>query len=224
MNVSQWPAPINTSRLTGGAIPTAWTNRRARIPLNRRVSVASAAHAPRRAPSHAGTRTSRTVAAALAAGARTPHSSQAGHNRHRKNFLVITLAASGTASSVGGCCFLTTFPVALALTVPFLFARCRGPVSLLPLPLRPCLCRLPAVAAAIALPRSPGAKALPAPFEQTPAGTGDTPRPAGQPLPAPGLLIFGMACRTLGKAHGRSLLPEAQPWRGIHSSPGRSSL
>jgi hypothetical protein len=29
LNVSQWPAPINTSRLTGGAIPTAWTPHRA---------------------------------------------------------------------------------------------------------------------------------------------------------------------------------------------------
>ena len=37
-----------------------------------------------------------------AAGARTPRSSQAGHNRRRKNFLVITLAASGTASLAGG--------------------------------------------------------------------------------------------------------------------------
>ena len=48
------------------------------------------------------------------------------------------------------------------------------------------------------------------------------PWPAHQPLVSAALLIFGMACRTLGRAQGRSLLPEALPRRGLHSSPGRS--
>ena len=55
-------------------------------------------------------------------------------------------------------------------------------------------------------------------FEQTLPGAG----PAHQPLASAALLIFGMACRTLGRAQGRSLLPEALPRRGLHSSPGRS--
>jgi len=79
------------------------------IPLNRRVSVASAARVPGRVPSHAGTRASRSVASASGAGARTPRSSQDGHNRRRKNFLAITLAASGTPSSAGGFRSLTRF-------------------------------------------------------------------------------------------------------------------
>ena len=188
------------------------------IPLNRRVSFASAARVPRRAPSHAGTRASRSVATASAAGARTPRSSQAGHNRRRKNFLVITLAASGTASLCWWFSAPDALPVAPALPVPLLFAGRRGPVSLLGLPPRPCPRRLPALLAAIALPRMSRPKALLTSFEQTPPG----PWPARQPFAPAALLIFGMACSTLGRAQGRSLLPEALPRRGLHSSPGRS--
>ena len=109
-------------------------------------------------------------------------------------------------------------PRAPALPVPLLFAGRSVPVSLLGFPPRPGLRRLPALLAAIALPRVSRPKAPLAPFEQT----SPRPRPARQPFALTALLIFAMACRTLGKAHGRSLLPEALPWRGRQSSPGRS--
>jgi len=48
-------------------------------------------------------------------------------------------------------------------------------------------------------------KALLASFQQTTPH----PRPAGESLPPASLLIFGMGCRTLGRAHGRWWLPEA---------------
>ena len=111
--------------------------------------------------------------------------------------------------------YLVAFPIVPALTVAFLFAHRRAPVSLLALPPRP---YLPAMLAAIAVPHVSRPKAPLASLEQTPPGTG----PARRQFPPAGLLIFGMACRTLGKAHGRSLLPEALPWRGRQSSPGRS--
>jgi hypothetical protein len=57
-------------------------------------------------------------------------------------------------------------------------------------------------------------------FEQAPT----RPRPALQPLAPAARLIFGMACRTLGRAQGRSLLPEALSRRGRHSPPGRSRI
>src|ERR1039457_2881457 len=79
-------------------------------PVNRHVSVATGAHAPRRAPAHADTRASGTSAAASAAGARTPGSSRAGHNRRRKNSVAITLAASGTASPARGSRVLRSEP------------------------------------------------------------------------------------------------------------------
>ena len=91
------------------------------------------------------------------------------------------------------------------MPVPFLFARRRGPVALLGLPPRPGPRRLPALLAAITLPRVSWPKALLTSFEQAPPGPG----PARQPLPPAGLLILGMACRILGRAQGRSLLPEA---------------
>src|SRR5471030_1982148 len=90
-------------------------------------------------------------------------------------------------------------PVAPALPVPFLLACPCRPVSLLRLPPRPLPRRLPAALAAIALARLPRMKALLASFQQT----STHPRPTGQSLPPATLLIFGMACRTLGRAHGR---------------------
>jgi len=80
-------------------------------------------------------------------------------------------------------------PVALALPVPFLFARRGGPVSLLRLPPRPLPRCLPAALTAVALACLVGMKALLAPFQQT------TPRarPACRSL-RPTLLIFGIAC------------------------------
>jgi len=79
-------------------------------------------------------------------------------------------------------------PVALALTVPFLFARCGEPVSLLGLPPRPCPRRFPALAAAKAPSSVSRPKTLLTSLEQTPT----SPRPASQPLPPAGLLIFGI--------------------------------
>ena len=111
-----------------------------------------------------------------------------------------------------------TLPIALALPVPLLFAGRSVPVSLLGFPPRPGPRRLPALLAAIALPRMSRPKVLLTSFEQTPPG----PWPAHQLFASAALLIFGMACSTLGRAQGRSLLPEALPRRGLHSSPGRS--
>src|ERR1039458_7357435 len=84
-------------------------------------------------------------------------------------------------------------PVAPALTIPFLLAHRRLPVSPFAFP-----CRLPASLAAVALACLPWVKALLARLQQTPPH----PRPTGQSLP-PTLLIFGMTCRILGRAHGR---------------------
>ena len=111
-----------------------------------------------------------------------------------------------------------TLPIAPALPVPLLFAGRSVPVSLLGFPPRPGPRCLPALLAAIALPRMSRPKVLLTSFEQTPPG----PWPAHPPFSSAALLIFGMACRTLGRAQGRSLLPEALPRRGLHSSPGRS--
>src|SRR5260370_36892645 len=93
-------------------------------------------------------------------------------------------------------------PVAPAVGVPFLPARLRRPVSLLRLPARPSLRRFPALCAAISLARLPGMKALLASFQQTRAGS----RPAGQWLPPPPRLVFGVACRALRRAHWRGVL------------------
>ena len=134
LNVSQWPAPINTSRLTGGAVPTAWTPHRARIPLNRRVSVASAAHAPRRAPSHAGTHASRSVAMTSDASARTPCSSQDGHNRWPKKLLSDYPRGVWNYLTCRWFSVPDALPIALALPVPLLFAGHSVPVSLLGFP------------------------------------------------------------------------------------------
>src|ERR1039457_996272 len=89
-------------------------------------------------------------------------------------------------------------PVAPALTVPLLLAGPGRPVSFLGLPSRPFPRRFPALFAAITLGRLPRMKALLASLQQT----APHPRPTGQSLP-PTLLIFGMTCRILGRAHGR---------------------
>src|ERR1700733_262599 len=89
-------------------------------------------------------------------------------------------------------------PVAVALTVAFLLAGRRLPVALLRLPPAPLPRRIPALFAAITLPCLPRMEALCASLQQTEPCT----RPTG-PSPPPSLLIFGMACRILGRAHGR---------------------
>jgi hypothetical protein len=106
------------------------------------------------------------------------------------------------------------------LPITFLFSYRRGPIVLLRLPPRPGPRRLPARLAAIALPRQSRLKPLLTSFEQAPS----RPRPARLPLAPAARLIFGMACRTLGRAQGRSLLPEALSRRGRHSPSGRSRI
>jgi hypothetical protein len=200
-------AAINTSRLTGAAIPTVWTHRRTQDSAQPScVSVASAARVPRRAPSHAGSPASRSAATASAAGARIPHSSLASHNRPRKNFLVITRALW---NGFLGRRFSTpdALPVTPALPIALLSAGGRGPVALLRLHPRPGPRRLPARLAAIPLPRPSWPKALLTSFEQTQS----RPRSAHQLSSRAVRLIFGMACSTLGRAQGRSLLPEVLP-------------
>src|SRR5271166_375396 len=93
-------------------------------------------------------------------------------------------------------------PVAAALTLPFLPARRRRPVFLLGFPSRPFPRLLPAALAAIALTSPPGMKALLTPFEQTGAGPGGAPRPAGACLP-PTRRLLRRAGRILDRAHGR---------------------
>jgi hypothetical protein len=113
--------------------------------------------------------------------------------------------------------FFDALPVTSALRVPLLFARPCDPVLLLGLPLRPCTRRLAAVIAAIPLPSVSWAKPLFASLQQAPAG----PRPAGRPMASATRLLFGRACKILGKAHGRVITPrssapggEATPLRG----------
>src|ERR1017187_4161082 len=89
-------------------------------------------------------------------------------------------------------------PVAPALPVALPFARRRLPICLLGFPARPPPRRLPAARAAIPLTCLPGMNALLASFQQTTTH----PRQTRQ-SPPPSLLIFGMVCRTLGRAHGR---------------------
>jgi hypothetical protein len=100
--------------------------------------------------------------------------------------------------------------VAPTLAVSFILAHRRLPISSLSFPSRPLPRLLTAPLAAIALAHLPGMKALPAPFEQT---TPCAPL-AGSSFPPTRLLIFGMACWILGRAHGRSRLPEAPALEG----------
>src|ERR1700674_3292295 len=96
---------------------------------------------------------------------------------------------------------LPAFPppsVGPALTVPLLLSGPGRPVSFLGLPARPFPRRFPAFFAAITLARLTGCEALLAPLQQT----APHPRPTGPSLP-PILLIFGVPCRILGRAHGR---------------------
>ena len=106
------------------------------------------------------------------------------------------------------------------MPVALLFAGRRGPVALLRLPPRPGPRRLPAWLAAIALPRPSWPKALLTSFEQTQS----RPRSARQPFSRAALLIFGMACSTLGRAQGRSLLPEAPAPEGIALLSGAQQI
>jgi hypothetical protein len=75
----------------------------------RHAACASVVPVPRRAPSLVGTRANKTVAAANAANAGSTHSSRAGCTSHRKNFVVMTLAASAAAFLSGDWCCLTRF-------------------------------------------------------------------------------------------------------------------
>lgn len=162
LKVSLWGAPINTSRLTGGAIPTAWKHRRTQ-PACVRCQCRSRSQT---APSHAGTPASRSAATASAVGARIPRSSLAGHNRPQKNFLVITRALwkgfLGRRFSAPD-----ALPVTPALPIALLSAGRCGPVALLRLHSRPGPQRLPARLAVIALPRPSWPKALLTSSEQT---------------------------------------------------------
>jgi len=161
---------------------------------------ASAAPVPKPAPSRAGTGTSRIAAVAIALGDRTLHSSRGGHSSRRKKIF------SDYPRRLRNCLFLRrllpvsdALAVTAALPVPFFSPLPCGSVSLLRFPARPFPRRHPALLAAIALTSLPGMKTFLASFEQTPS----RPRTARRSLPPGALLIFGMACRILGRAHGR---------------------
>ena len=119
---------------------------------------------------------------------------------------------------------LDALPVTPALPVTFLFARRLGPVALLGLPPRPGARRFPALLTAVALPRPSRPKALLAALEQTQSRPRSSTLPARRTLPPAALLIFGMACSTLGRAHGRSLLPEAPAPEGIAFPSGAQQI
>lgn len=164
-----------------------------------RAPVSNASPAPGRAPARADRHASRSVARDFAARARIPRSSPAGRMNGRKEcWVVMTLATSSTASGSGGSRIFDAFPVAPALAVAFLLARRLLPVALLRLPPLPLPRSLPALLAAITLVRLPGMKALLASSQQTTP----LPRPTWQ-SPPPSLLISGIGCSTLGRAHGR---------------------
>src|ERR1035438_5279828 len=86
--------------------------------------------------------------------------------------MIEKLFVSDYPRGIVNCFWLWCFPafgalsVATVLTVPFLLARRRLPVSLLCLPPRPFSCLLPAVLAAIPLACVPRMKALVTPFEE----------------------------------------------------------
>src|SRR5579859_4046728 len=101
---------------------------------------------------------------------------------------------------------LDAFSVAPALPIPLLLACSRFPVPLLSLPPRPSPCCLPAALAAISLASLSRMKKLLASLEKTTAST----RLSCPALSSPSRLLFARSCRTLGRAHGRSRLPEAQ--------------
>ena len=101
LKVRAWPGANQYVKLISGASAAL----RADAPVGvfaadgdaRRTVFASAVPVPRRAPSRAGKPANRTVAAAIAANARSTRSSPAGRSRPRKNFLGMTLAGPGTA-------------------------------------------------------------------------------------------------------------------------------
>ena len=161
--------------------------------------VASAAPAVGRAPWRAGTPGNRSVAMDCAAGAGIAGSNQAGRSSPRKNFFSDYPRGLANRLFLGAVAASDPLPIALALAVAFLLARRHCPVSLLRSPARPFPGRLAAGLAAIALLRPLGMETLLAPFEQTPP----RPRAAWFSLPPARLLIFGMPCRILRKAHGR---------------------
>ena len=101
--------------------------------------------------------------------------------------------------------FFDALTVTAALPVSLSFPHHRGAVFLLSFPARPFPRSPPASFTAIALTRPPGMKMFLASFEQTPASARTW---NGSPAPER-RLIFGLACRTLVRAHGRSLLPES---------------
>jgi hypothetical protein len=105
---------------------------------------------------------------------------------------------------------LDALAVAPALAVASLLATPCLSVLLLRLPPRPLPRLPPALCAAIALARLPRMKSPLAAFQQTTPST----RPASPALPPLGRLIFARTCNTLGRAHGRSSLPEAPALEG----------
>ena len=175
------------------------------MPALTRAPVSSAAPVVGRDPWRAGRPGNRSVARGFAARAGIPDSNQAGRSSHRKNFFSDYPRGLANRRFLWVVPAADPLPVAPTLAVAFLLSRRDRPVSLLRSPLRPSPGRLPAALAAIALRRLSGVKTLLAPFEQTPPRS----RPACRWLSPPRLLIFGITCRILGKAHGRLRLPEA---------------
>ena len=181
-------------------------------------AVASAARVPRRVPSRAGTHANRTVAAATAASAGSPHSSQAGRNSESKKILSDYPRGLRNTAFSGAFWLLTPLAVTPALPVALLFARRRRPLSLLRLPPRPLRAASGSSSLQYRWRACRGCKPPLASLQQTLPG----PRTAHAALSPAVFACFPEACRILGRAHGR-WLPEAQALEG-NANPLRATM
>jgi hypothetical protein len=109
-------------------------------------------------------------------------------------------------------------PLAIPPALPVTFVlSCRGgSIALLRLPARPAPSLFPTLAAAIALVGATRTESPLASLQQA-AARSWTPATGAAARPT-----FVRTCRILVRAHGRDSSRKLMPWRGPHSSPGRS--
>jgi hypothetical protein len=141
---------------------------------------ANAVRAPQPAPGRADRSANKIAAGASVGSAGIPHSSQVDRRSAKIFFLAMTLARS-TRPLVAGSGSFRAQPVSPALRPPLLFAAFGLAIVMSCFPLSPPPCFLPALLAAVARPRTQGAKSSLASLQQT----SPTAR-ASDPPPAPG--------------------------------------
>jgi hypothetical protein len=127
---------------------------------------ATVVRAPQPAPALGDRRANKIAAGASVGSAGIPRSSQADRRSGKIFFLAMTLARSSRPLG-GGSGSLRAQPVSPALRSPLLFAAFGLAIVMSCFPLSPPLCFLPALLAAVARPRMPGAKSSLASFQQT---------------------------------------------------------